>query len=87
MLLLEQTEILLYFLGVLIPLCLFFFSFTNRITALETKLNCLLEWEICLEPGEDKDVHATKSERKRLKKEIEKHLNGDRCIHCEEDLK
>lgn len=75
----DQLEYVLSIIAIIIVLVPLIYNFTNRVTRLETKLDCLLSWVIEIDPTSNLDTLQMKHKRDILRKQIENQLNGNGC--------
>lgn len=75
----EQLDFLISVIGILIVVVPLFILFTNRITRLETKMDCLLSWIIEIDPTDKISTKEIHDKREEMKKRIEPLINGNGC--------
>lgn len=73
----EQLDYILSVVAVLLVLVPMLVLFTNRITRLETKMDCLLSWIIEIDPTSKVTTEDIKNKREEMIKQIEPLLNGN----------
>lgn len=75
-----DLELIFGFIAIAIPIFIYLDRLSNKIVAVETKMNCMLEWVITVDPTSGDDKETIRSKRNKLKDNIEQIVNGDGCL-------